>query len=64
MKELVVAVYKKYLQNLKCNVKKGKYFSFNFGWCSIHQLDHAHYRGVGVFLLNRQNLLKVTKGIC
>ena len=40
MKELV-AVYKKYLQNVKYNVKKGKYFSFDFGWCSI-QLDHGY----------------------
>ena len=30
-----------YLQNLKYNIKKGVYFSFNFGWYSI-QLDIVH----------------------
>ena len=33
----LVNFYKKYLQNLKYNVKKvAMYFSFDFGWCFIH----------------------------
>ena len=33
----LVNFYKKYLQNLKYNVKKvAMYFSFDFGWYSIH----------------------------
>ena len=44
---------KKYLQNLKCNIPKDMYFSFNFAWDSI-QLG----------LLNEKNLLSVTKVIC
>ena len=50
--------YKKYLQNLKYIEKNGIYFSFDFGWCCVH-LDIAH-QGGGFFLLNRQNLLRVT----
>ena len=33
--------YKKYLHDLKYNVKKGVYFSYNFGWYSI-QLYHVY----------------------
>ena len=29
-------LYKNYLQNLKYNVNKWVYFSFDFGWYSIH----------------------------
>ena len=40
------------------------YFSFDFGWYSIH-LDIAHEeQGVGFFLLDEQNLLSLTKSIC
>ena len=35
--------YKKYLENLKYNVKKDVYFSHNFGCYSI-QLDHVYER--------------------
>ena len=46
---------KKYLQNLKYNAKRVyMYFSFDFGWYSIH-VD------IVSVLLNRQKLLSVTK---
>ena len=43
MKEFEPVSYKfckEYLQNLKYNLKKGVYFSYNLGWYSI-ELDHS-----------------------
>ena len=51
---------KMHLQNLKYNAAKGMDFSFNFAWCSIQLGFVRLVQGVGV-LLNRQNLLSVTK---
>ena len=55
---------KKYLENLKYNVKQACIFHFNFAWCSV-QVDiiHEEQEG-GFFLLNRENPLRVLKVIC
>ena len=64
MKELVTVSYK-FLEEippqLKYNVKRSVYFSFNFGWYSIKLADHV-CGGEGVGLLDIQNRLKYKQG--
>ena len=63
IKDLVAYLTNVYKNYLEIQYKKGLYFSFNFGWYSIH-LDIVRYGqgdGVGRELLNGQNPLRVTK---
>ena len=64
MKDLVAYLKKKYLQNLKYNIKRSC-FSFDLGWCSI-RLDIVNSEQGAVWgeVLRGQNPLSVKKVIC
>ena len=67
IKELVVVFcnfHKKYLQNLKCNVKQAYIFHLTLLGIASSLILSIKSRGSGGFLLNGQNLFSVTKVTC
>ena len=59
IKDLVAYFTKKYLQNLKYNIKSGC-----IGWYSIRLGIERYEWGSGFFLLYRKNLLSMMKVTC
>ena len=64
IKDLVAYLTKKYLQNLKYNIKRGCIFRTILVGIPFLLVLSIKNRGWGFFLLNKQNLLGATKVIC
>ena len=64
IKDLVVYLKRKYLQNLKSNIKRGRIFHLILVCNPFVLILSVKNRVLGGVLLNGQNLLSVTKIIC
>ena len=60
----ILQIFIRTTSKLEIQCQKGLYFSFDFGWYSIHIDIVCKEQGVGFFLLSKQNLLSLTKVIC